>query len=76
MGKHEKTAKIAYFGLLSPLMGDGFMGGLAPHFFVFDFFTNFHFDFSKDLLEVLRFFPLLNHGGKIFEKKFFRLAVT
>ena len=45
------------------------MGGLAPHFFVFDFFTNFHFDFSKDLLEVLRFFPLLNHGGKIFEKK-------
>ena len=59
-----------------PLMGDGFMGGLAPHFFVFDFFTNFHFDFSKDLLEVLRFFPLLNHGGKIFEKKFFRLAVT
>ena len=57
-------------------MGDGFMGGLAPHFFVFDFFTNFHFDFSKDLLEVLRFFPLLNHGGKIFEKKIFRLAVT
>ena len=52
----------------SGLMGDGFMGGLAPHFFVFDFFTNFHFDFSKDLLEVLRFFPLLNHGGKIFEK--------
>ena len=51
-------------------------GGLAPHFFVFDFFTNFHFDFSKDLLEVLRFFPLLNHGGKIFEKNFFRLAVT
>ena len=43
-------------------------GGQAPHFFVFDFFTNFHFDFSKDLLEVLRFFPLLNHGGKIFEK--------
>ena len=57
-------------------MGDGFMGGLAPHFFVFDFFTNFHFDFSKDLLEVLRFFPLLNHGGKNFEKKIFRLSVT
>ena len=32
------------------------MGGLAPHFFVFDFFTNLHFDFSKNLLEVLRFF--------------------
>ena len=49
--------------------GGWIYGGLAPHFFVFDFFTNFHFDFSKDLLEVLRFFPLLNHGGKIFEKK-------
>ena len=45
------------------------MGGLLPHFFVFNFFTNFHFDFSKNLLEVLRFFPLLNSCGIFSEKK-------
>ena len=50
-------------------MGDGFMGGLLPHFFVFDIFGNFHLDSMKNLLEVLRFFPLLNLGGKKFEKK-------
>ena len=44
-------------------------GGLLPHFFVFDFFGNFHLDSMKNLLEVLRFFPLLNLGGKFFEKK-------
>ena len=44
--KHYKS-DVDYYHIL--LMGDGFMGGLAPHFFVFDFFTNFHFDFSKDL---------------------------
>ena len=57
-----------YFPRTSVLMGDGFMGGLLPHFFVFDFFGNFHLDSLKNLLEVLRFFPLLNLGGKKFEK--------
>ena len=47
------------------------MWGLLPHFFVFDFFGNFHFDSMKSLLEVLLFFPLLNLGGKFFEKKSF-----
>ena len=64
--------------------------GLLPHFFVFDFFGNFLLDSMKSgtlvlcdelekcyaLLEVLRFFPLLNLGGKNFGKKIFRLAVT
>ena len=43
--------------------------GLLPHVFVFDFFGDFHLDSMKNLLGVLRFFPLLNLGGKIFEKK-------
>ena len=42
--------------------------GLLPHFFVFDFLCNFHLDSMKILLEVLRFFPLLNLGGNFFEK--------
>ena len=50
------------------------MKGVLPHFFVFDFF-NFHMCFMKNVLEVLRFFPLLNLGGKN-SKKIFRLAVT
>ena len=60
------------------------MEGLLPHFFVFDFFGNFHLESMKSgtlvlcvelekcyaiLLEVLRFFPLLNLGGKNFGKK-------
>ena len=44
------------------------MGCLLPHFFVFDFSGNFHLDSMKNLLEVLRFFPLLNLGGKKFKK--------
>ena len=43
-------------------------GGLLPHFFVFDFFCNFRMDSMKNLLEVLRFFPLLNLDGKKIEK--------
>ena len=45
-------------------------------FFFFDFFGNFYLDSMRNLLEVLRFFPLLNLGGKKFWKKIFRLAVT
>ena len=45
------------------------MGGLLPHFYVFDFFGNFHLDSMKNLLDVLRFFPLLSLGGKKIEKK-------
>ena len=43
--------------------------GFITALFVFDFFGNFHSDSMKTLLEVLRFFPLLNLGGKYFEKK-------
>ena len=49
--------------------GGWIYGGLLPHFFVFDFFGNFHFVSMKNLLEVLRSFPFLNLGGKKFEKK-------
>ena len=38
-------------------------------FLFFDFFGNFHLDSMKNLLEKLRFFSLLNFGGKKFEKK-------
>ena len=57
-------------------MGDGFIMGFTTALFVFDFFGNFHLDSMKNLLEVLRFFPLLNLGGKKFEKKILRLVVT
>ena len=40
-------------------------GGVTTALF---FFGNFHLDSMKNLLEVLRFFPLLNLGGKNFEK--------
>ena len=56
-------------GKNSVLNGGWIYGGLLPHFFVFDFFGNFHLDSMKNLLEVLRFLTLLNIGGKIFEKK-------
>ena len=55
--------------LFSCFNGGWIYGGSSTALFCFRFFTNFHFDFSKDLLEVLRFFPLLNHDGKFFEKK-------
>ena len=35
----------------------------------FRFFPNFHFDSTKNLIEVLHFFPLLNFGGKKIGKK-------
>ena len=45
--------------------GGWIYGGLLPHFFCFfNFFGNFHLDSMKNLLEVLRFFPLLYLGGK------------
>ena len=45
-----------------------FMGGFTTALFVFDFFGNFHLDSMKNILEVSRYFPLLNLGGKKFEK--------
>ena len=38
--------------------------------FIFDFFTTFHFGSIKNLLEVLRFYPLLNLGGFFAEEDF------
>ena len=44
------------------------MKGLLTHFFVFYFFGNFYLDSMKNLLEMLRFFSLLNLGGKKLNK--------
>ena len=43
--------------------------GVYYRFFVSDFCGNFDLDSMKNLLEVLRFFLLLNLGGKNFKKK-------
>ena len=52
---------------LGNLLEDGFIfnggwiyGGFTTALFNFDFFGGFHLDAMKNLLELLRFFPLLS----------------
>ena len=64
--KHPKKMKM-HDKIRPRLMGASTMGGLLPHFFVFNFFC-IHLFSTKNLSKVLRFFLLLTFSGKIGEK--------